>query len=60
MLRTLDSLFGSTIHSLDGDLGHIRDFLFDDRGWTVRYFVVETGGYLSSQEVLISPSSARQ
>ncbi len=58
MLRNLSSLFGSTIHATDGDLGHIRDFLIDDRGWIVRYIVVETGNWLSSRHVLISPNAA--
>lgn len=58
MLRNLNSLLGSVINAVDGNLGHIHDFLFDDRGWTVRYLVVETGNWLSSRQVLISPSSA--
>lgn len=58
MLRNLNSLFGSVIYATDGELGHVHDFLFDDRGWTIRYIVVETGGWLSSRQVLISPAAA--
>lgn len=60
MLRNVNSLFGSVIQASDGELGHIHDFLFDDRGWTLRYIVVETGNWLSSRQVLISPSAAGQ
>lgn len=60
MLRSLNSLLGATLHARDGDLGHITDFLFDDRGWVVRYLAVETGSWLASRGVLISPSAAQQ
>lgn len=60
MLRSLDTLIGSVIRASDGDLGKLRDFLIDDRTWSVRYLVVETGTWFSSQGVLISPSAARQ
>ncbi len=58
MLRSLNSLFGSVIHAVDGDLGHIHDFLFEDCGWTIRYLVVEAGGSVASHKVLISPAAA--
>lgn len=58
MLRNLNSLLGSVIRAVDGDLGHVHDFLFDDRGWTIRYIVVEAGNWISSQQVLVSPTAA--
>ena len=33
----------------------MKDFYFDDLAWVVRYLVVETGSWLSSRKVLISP-----
>ena len=39
----------------DGDIGHVKDFYFDDEAWVVRYLIVETGNWLSSRKVLISP-----
>ncbi|QOY85505.1 PRC-barrel domain-containing protein [Paludibaculum fermentans] len=60
MLRSLSSLIGSTIHAEDGNLGHVHDFLFDDRGWRVRYLVVETGSWFSSRQVLVAPAAAGQ
>ena len=30
---------------------------FDDKTWAIRYFVVETGGWLDGRQVLISPIS---
>lgn len=58
MLRSLNGLFGSAIRAKDGELGHLNDSLFDDRAWTVRYLVVETGGWLLRRAVLIPPVAA--
>jgi hypothetical protein len=43
--------------SLDGDIGHVRDFYFDDQHWTIRYLVADTGNWLTGRHVLISPYS---
>ena len=48
-------LDGFVIGATDGPIGHVRDFHFDDEGWVIRYFVVETGSWLASRKVLISP-----
>jgi len=50
-------LLGYTIHEKDGDMGHVHDFLFDDTSWTIRYLVVETGGWLHRKRVLISTAA---
>jgi hypothetical protein len=55
MLRNIKELEGYAICATDGTIGHAKDFYFDDRAWVVRYLVVETGSWLSSRKVLISP-----
>lgn len=55
MLRSLKGLRDYTIQAIDGDIGNIHAFLFDDLTWTVRYLVVETGGWLTGRQVLLSP-----
>jgi len=55
MLRTMKELQGYAIRATDGDLGHVKDVYFDDRQWVVRYLIVETGSWLASRKVLISP-----
>ncbi|WP_392384313.1 PRC-barrel domain-containing protein [Marinomonas primoryensis] len=55
MLRSMHDLERYTIAATDGNVGEVKDFLFDDEEWVVRYFVVETGSWLSSRKVLISP-----
>lgn len=56
MLRSLKALDGFKIAATDGELGHVRDIYFDDQKWTVRYFEVDTGGWLSGRMVLLSPA----
>ena len=46
---------GGTVSSADGDLGTFEDFYFDDRSWTGRHLVVDTGGWLGGRRVLVSP-----
>src|ERR1035441_4077571 len=55
MLRSMNDLEGYAIRATDGLIGHVKDFYFDDEAWVVRYLVVETGSWLSSRKVLISP-----
>jgi hypothetical protein len=55
MLRSMNDLEGYAIRATDGLIGHVNDFYFDDEAWVVRYLVVETGSWLSSRKVLISP-----
>jgi uncharacterized protein YrrD len=60
MLRNLKELENYVVVATDGEVGHVRDFFLDDEVWGVRYFVVETGPWLASRKVLISPIAIRQ
>lgn len=55
MLHTINDLDGYAISATDGSIGHVTDFYFDDEAWVLRYLVVDTGSWLSSRKVLISP-----
>jgi len=55
MLRIIKQLYGEKLGTSEGDIGHVKDFYFDDQKWAVRYVVVETGSWLSARLVLISP-----
>ena len=57
MLDKLTHLNGRRVTATDGDIGHVSTVLFDDESWVARYLVVETGGWFSRKEVLISPHS---
>jgi uncharacterized protein YrrD len=55
MLRSMKNLEDYAIRATDGIIGHVKDFYFDDKAWVIRYLVVDTGTWLSSRKVLISP-----
>lgn len=55
MLRKLGDLFGTAVMATDGEIGRVHDFYFDDHTWSIRYMVIDTGGWLSGRLVLISP-----
>jgi hypothetical protein len=55
MLERARTLNGYKLRSLDGDIGSVKDFYFDDQYWTIRYLVADTGTWLTERQVLISP-----
>lgn len=57
MLRSLSELRRYGIHAVDGNIGGVADFLFDDQEWAIRYLVADTGSWLPGRKVLISPVS---
>jgi len=58
-MLTAKGLSGLKLAASDGDIGSVSDLYFDDRSWTVRYLVVDTGTWLPGRRVLISPISLR-
>jgi hypothetical protein len=57
MLRSIKQLYGNKLGASDGEIGHVKDFYFDDQTWAVRYVVADTGSWLPGRQVLISPHS---
>jgi len=55
MLRSIRQLYGKTLRTSDGDIGHVKDFYFNDQQWAVRYVIADTGTWLLGRLVLISP-----
>ena len=55
MLRRTSELRDYKLGAIDGEIGKVIEFYFDDQSWTIRYLVAETGGWLSLRQVLISP-----
>ena len=54
-LRSTHAVSGYSIHALDGDLGHVEDFIVDDETWAIRYLIINTGTWWPGKKVLISP-----
>jgi hypothetical protein len=55
MIQFIKQLYGCRLSALDGDIGHAKDFYFDDKAWVIRYLVADTGSWLTGRLVLISP-----
>jgi hypothetical protein len=53
-------LKGFPLVSEDEEIGRLHDTYYSDRPWTVRYFVVDTGGWLHGRRVLVSPQAIRE
>lgn len=54
-LRSTHELTGMEIHGNDGSIGRIKDFLLDERTWTIRYLLTETGPWWPGRRILLSP-----
>jgi uncharacterized protein YrrD len=54
-LRQTREVIGYHIHANDGDIGHVEDFIFDDKTWIIRYMVIDTRNWLPGKKVLVSP-----
>jgi sporulation protein YlmC with PRC-barrel domain len=58
-------VFSKELHGLKtysdagGIVGHVDEFYFDDRSWSVRYLVLDVGHWLKDRKVLISPVALR-
>lgn len=56
-LRSINELKGYKIKSIDDEFGSIRDFLFDDDVWVIKYVVAETVKWIPSKHILIPPEA---
>ena len=50
MLRSVKELYGAKLGASDGEIGHVKDFYFDDQNWAVRYVVADTGSWLAGAQ----------
>jgi len=45
---------GYHIQTSNGMIGHVTDFVMDDKSWAICQLVVETGHWFSGKEIVIS------
>jgi hypothetical protein len=57
MLFAVSGLEGCPVKASDGEVGKVKDFLFDDRTWKIRWMAVEAGHWLPGRRVFIHPSA---
>ena len=56
-LRSIKEVTGYHIQAMDDDMGHVEDFIVNDKSWTIHYVVVDTRNWLpGGRKVLISPA----
>jgi uncharacterized protein YrrD len=54
-LQTATAVLGYAVRSEDGEIGHVKDVLVDDKAWAIRYLVVDTEHWWAGKTVLVSP-----
>jgi len=52
-LRSSNQVTGYHIHASDGDIGHVNDFIIDDKAWQVKFIVAHTHNWFGGKKVLI-------
>lgn len=55
-LRSTTEILGYEIHAINGQIGKVKDFIFDDTDWTIRYLIVDTGNWFAEKKVALSPA----
>lgn len=55
-LRSTREVIGYRIHAMEGDIGHLDDFIVEDSSWIFRYLVVDTQNWLPGKKVLLAPN----
>lgn len=55
MAGSLRTLVGMKVQAIDGEVGSVEEFYFEDHSWIVRYMVVSVGRALQKRLVLVSP-----
>ncbi len=59
-LRGVNDVSGHHIQALDGELGHVEDFLIDTESWSVRYLVIDTSNWIGGKTVVVAPEWVRR
>ena len=54
-LRSVREVSGYHIVGVDGELGHVADFIVEDETWAIRYLVVDTSNWWMGKKVLVAP-----
>jgi len=58
-LRSMAAVTGYRVHTTDGEIGHVEDFMIDGVSWDVRYLIIDTRNWWVGQHVLMAPQAVR-
>jgi len=56
-LQSAHAVTGYRIHAVDGEIGHLQDFLVDDESWEIRHLIIDTRNWLPGPHVLLKPGT---
>jgi uncharacterized protein YrrD len=56
-LRSAHELKGYHVNAVDGPVGHVSDFAFDDATWEIGFLIVDAGSWLHERLILVGPDS---
>jgi len=59
-LRSVKEVTGYHIQALDGEMGHVEEFIAEEPSWFIRYLVVDTRNWLPGRKVLVPPDWIEQ
>jgi sporulation protein YlmC with PRC-barrel domain len=54
-LRSTRHIIGYHIHATDGEIGHVEDFIVDDKQWALDFMIVDTAEWMLGKRVVIPP-----
>ncbi|MFZ1700912.1 MAG: PRC-barrel domain-containing protein [Pyrinomonadaceae bacterium] len=54
-LRSTKAVTGYNIEAKDGGIGHVEDFIIDDKTWAIRFLVVDTVNWWPGKKVIVAP-----
>lgn len=52
-LRSTKAVIGYHLEAAGGSIGHVEDFIFDEKDWSLRFLIVDTRNWLPGRHVLI-------
>lgn len=56
MYVSFNDIRSFTLRSGDEEIGHVHDVYVDDRDWVAQYLIAETGGWFSSNKIVLNNS----
>lgn len=59
-LRSTGRVTGYHIHTTDDEIGHVTDFVIDDKTWQILYFVIDTHNWIGGNKVLIPVNDIKE
>ncbi|QPG06749.1 PRC-barrel domain containing protein [Salinimonas marina] len=59
-LRSCNEVHGYDVETLNDDVGHITDFIFDNDGWTLQLFIIDTHNWLpGGKKLAVRPADVK-